>query len=58
MFLKKIKLLDTSIPFHTIKSVKLLANTTYIRRNMQATYFKLLKKEYQAMCQLGDFLEP
>lgn len=56
--LQKIKLLDTSVPFHKIKAVGLLSDTTYIRRNMQATYFKLLKKEYQAMCQLGDFLEP
>ena len=55
--LQKIKLLSTPVPFHKIKSVGILADTTYVRRNMQATYFKLQKKEYQAMFQLGEFSE-
>jgi len=55
--LKKIKILTASVPFKKIKSVDLLADTTYVRRNMQATYFSLTKKEYQAMWQLGEFLE-
>ena len=55
--LKKIKILTTSVPFKKIKSVRLLAETTYIKRNMQATYFSLTKKEYQAMWHLGEFLD-
>jgi hypothetical protein len=56
--LKKIKLLNNSVPFNKIKSISILSNTTYVRRNMQATYFSLQKKEYRAMWQLGEFLEP
>lgn len=52
--LKKIKQLKDPIPFHRIKSSKVLSHSTYVRRNMQATYFVITAKEYKIFDSLTD----
>ena len=52
--IKMIKLLSPAVSFNKIKSVGLLKESVFVRRNMQATYFSLLREEFQAMWQLGD----
>lgn len=51
--LKLIDKLETSIPFHTIQSSPRLADTPFVRRNFQATYFSLTDAQYKAFLSLS-----
>jgi predicted RNA-binding protein with PUA-like domain len=51
-----LKLLDKfqiTISFQTIKAHNYLSGFSYVRRNFQATYFKISEKEYKAFIALG-----
>jgi predicted RNA-binding protein with PUA-like domain len=45
--------LDRSISFQDMKKEPRFFNTLYVRRQMQATYFKISNSEYEAFVNLG-----
>lgn len=45
--------LDKSITFQDIKKEPRFINTLYVRRQMQATYFKISSSEYETFVNLG-----
>lgn len=46
--------LDKSISFQDIKKEPRFINTLYVRRQMQATYFKISNSEYETFVHLGN----
>jgi predicted RNA-binding protein with PUA-like domain len=46
--------LDKSISFQDIKKEPRFFNTLYVRRQMQATYFKISNSEYETFINLGN----
>jgi predicted RNA-binding protein with PUA-like domain len=55
--LKLIKKFTSPLTFQSIKSNKFLANFPYVRRNFQATYFKISEKEYETFLKLENLNE-
>jgi predicted RNA-binding protein with PUA-like domain len=49
-----IKNLDKSITFQDIKNEPRFINTLYVRRQMQATYFKISNSEYETFVNLSN----
>jgi hypothetical protein len=54
IYLKKIKVVNTLVTFGMIKSNSTLVDTAYVRRQMQATYFQLHKREFQVMWKMSE----
>ena len=52
--LKELAKFPTPISFQTIKTHSFLSAFTYVRRNFQATYFKISEKEFNAFMNLGE----
>ena len=51
--MKLTKRLEIPITFKRLKNIPQLANSNFIRRNMQATYFKISKAEFRAIQSLN-----
>lgn len=54
VFFKLVKKFEKSISFDEMKKNRVLSNTPYVRRNMQATYFSITEREYHTIEALGD----
>lgn len=51
--LKLLEKFQQAISFQSIKTHAYLSGFSYVRRNFQATYFKISEKEYKAFISLG-----